>query len=177
MLIRTIAHISKQAIPIVGIDNLGEGQIHRNLLRNTKLVKVNVRIRSDNRARREVHTLAHQVTTHTTSLGTETRLEGAERATRPLLGRLHSLDVIVHIGRHVILKESRVLVNHICAVTLVNLVANTVIRTQHINQLVSQIVLHALVIVHHNRGTHRQRRNCEDSTQHPVGASEYSVES
>ena len=67
-------------------------------------------------------------------------------------------------------------VNHLRRLTLVHAVTQALIVTQHVNQLVCQVILHLLVVVHHDRGADRQRRNRQDRAHHPLGASELGVE-
>ena len=113
MLVRSVADIRHQTIAVEHVHDLGEGQIHSNLLRHTKLIQIDVRIGRDNRTSREVHTLTHQVTAHTPGLRTETGLQSAERTTRPLSRGWQTLDVVVHIGRNIILDHRRILVDHL----------------------------------------------------------------
>ena len=127
MLIRTILDVAHQTIAVVRTDNLREGQIHSNLLRNTKLIQLNVSIGCDNRTCREVHTLSHQVTTHTSCLGSKAGLQSAQGTTRTLCRRLQTLDVIVNVRSHVILKSSRVLIQGHRRLLLIDLVAQAVI--------------------------------------------------
>ena len=127
MLVRTILDVSHQTIAVVGTDNLREGQIHGNLLWNTELIQLNVGIGRNNRTRREVHALSHQVTTHTSCLGSKAGLQGAQGTTRTLCRRLQTLDVIVNVGSHVILESSRILIQGHRRLLLVDLVAQAVI--------------------------------------------------
>ena len=62
------------------------------------------------------------------------------------------------------------LVEDVCSLTLVNLVADTVVRANDADKLVGQVVLHLVVVVHHNRRTDCERRNRKDSADHPLGA-------
>ena len=40
----------------------------------------------------------------------------------------------------------------------------------------SQVILHALIVVHHNRRAHRQGRDSKNRTQHPLGTRELRIE-
>ena len=113
MCVWTIANISNQSFPIVWTDDFRKRQVNGNLFRHTEFVQLNVCIRCNDRSCREVYTLSHQVTTHSSCLGSKTRLECAQRTTGSLLGRRHSLDVVVHIGCDVVLQQGSQLVNHI----------------------------------------------------------------
>lgn len=169
MLVRSVANVRGQTVAIVRIRNLGEGQIHRNLLRHTKLIQIDVRIRRNDRTSREVDTLSHQVTANTSRLGTEARLQCAERTSRPLSRRSQTLDVIVHIRCHVVLNHGRVLVNHLGRLALVEFVTQTLVVAKNVNQLVGEVILHPLIVIHHNRGTNRQGRHGQHGTNHPLG--------
>ena len=169
MRIGTVANVRGQTVAIVRVHNLGEGQVHGNLGRHTKLVQVNVRIGRDDRTGREVDTLSHQVSADTPCLGTEARLERPQGASRPLSSGSQSLDVIVHIRGNIILHHGGILVNHLGRLALVELVTQTLIVAKNVNQLVRQVILHSLVVVHHNRRTHRQRRDGQDRADHPLG--------
>jgi len=176
VLVGTIADVSDQALAIVGRHDLRKGQIGRDLLRNTQLIEVDVGIRRDDRPGREVHALTHQITTHTTRLRTEAGLQSAQRTTRALSRGLQTLDVIVHIGRHVVLQQSRILVQLICRLLLVDLITDLVVSPQDVNELVRQIIFHTLVVVHHDRGTDRERRHGQDCAHHPLRARKLRVE-
>ena len=39
-----------------------------------------------------------------------------------------------------------------------------------------QVILHTLVVIHHDRWTDRQGRNSKNRTEHPLGASELGVQ-
>jgi len=174
---RSVANVSEESLTIVLVDRLGEGEIGCDFLRDTEFVQGNVRIGSDDRTGAEIHTLAHEVPADTTGLGTETRLERAKRATRPLLRLRQTLDVVVHVGRHMVLKESSALVNDVATVSLVHAVTETLVGTNDRDELVGKVILHTLVIVHHDRRADRQRRNRENRTDHPFRARELGIES
>lgn len=173
----TVANIPQESLTIVRRHDFGKGKVHRNLLRHTEFVQVNVGVGGDDRTGAEIHTLAHQIAAHTTGLGTEAGLEGSQGTSRALLARRHATNVVVHVGRNRVLEKGGVLVNHRSRVVLVDAVAHTVIRTDDGDELVGEIVLHALVVVHHDRRTHRKRRHCEDGTNHPLGTRELVIES
>ena len=63
--IKNSSRSSRRHSPAPG-DNFWVGQGQGNCAGNTHLVDGEIRIGRDDRARREVHTLSHQVTTHTT---------------------------------------------------------------------------------------------------------------
>lgn len=173
----SVADVADQTVTVEGVHDLRKGQICRNLLRNTELVQLNVRIRRNDRASREVHALSHQVTAHTTRLSSEARLQSTKRTTRALSGRSETLDVVVHIGRHIVLNHRSVLIDHLRVLTLVELVAKTLVVAKNVNELVREIVLHALVIVHHNRRANCKRRNRQHSADHPLRSREGVIES
>ena len=175
VLVGTIADVLHQALPVVGRHTLGKGQVLGDLFRNTQLIDVDVGIRSDNRAGREVYALPHEVSANTSSLCPQAGLESAQRATRALNGRVQSLDVVVHVGRDVILQEGGGLRDGIRSLALIDLVPQGIVGANDHQQLVRQIILHPLVIVHDDRGTNGQRRDCKDSADHPVGTSKLRV--
>ena len=67
-------------------------------------------------------------------------------------------------------------VNHLRRLALVHAVTQTLVVAQHINQLVCEVILHLLIVVHHDRRADRQRRNRQDCAHHPLGTSELGVE-
>jgi len=177
VLLGTICNCLQQAVAVVHGHHLGEGQVRRNLERNTELVQLNVGIGRNDGAGREVHTLAHQIAADTAGLGTEARLESTKRTARALGSRLESLDLIVHIGGNVVLQHCSVLVDRLDGLALVNLVAETLVVAENVDQLVGQVVLHALVVVHHDRRADGQRRHSKNCADHPLGAGEARAES
>lgn len=177
MLLGTIANLLHEAFAILQCDTLGEREIRRNLRRNTEFIQLNVGIGRDHRTSREVDTLTHEVATNTTLLGTHAGLEGTERATRTLDGRVETLDIVIHLRRHILLKEHRALRENIGRLTLVHLVTQTVVGANDHEQLVRQVILHTLVVVHDDRWTDAKRRHCEDRADHPVRASKLRIES
>ena len=172
----SVADVADETIAVEGIHNLREGQVRRNLLRHTELVQLNIRIRRDHRTSGEVDALSHQITPHTTCLRTEARLQSTERTSRALGGGSETLDVVVDVGRHVVLHHRGVLVDHLRRLALVELVAQALVVAQNIDELVGQIILHALVVVHHNGRANRQRRNRQDRANHPLRPREGVVE-
>ena len=177
MLVRAVLDVAQQAIAIVRADNLGKGQVRRNLLRHTELVQLNTRIGRDDRASAKVHALSHQVATDTSGLRTKAGLQSAQRTTRTLGRGIHALDVIVYIGCDMILEQSRVLVQHLGRLSLVDLLADLVVCAQDIDQHVRQIILHALVVIHHHRRANRQGRDSQHRAHHPLRASELGIQS
>ena len=168
MLIRTIANLFHKALAILERHTLGECEIGGNLRRNAEFVELNVGVRCDNGTGREVNALAHKVAANTTLLGSQTRLEGTQRTTRTLNCRVQALDVVVHLGRHILLKEHRALRENLGRLTLVHLIAKAVVGTNNHQQLVRQIVFHALIVVHDDRRTDTERRNCKNRADHPI---------
>jgi hypothetical protein len=69
-----------------------------------------------------------------------------------------------------------VLVDDVSRLSLVNLVADTVVGTDDGDELVGQVILHLVVVVHHDTRANRQRRNRQHRAEHPLGASEDWVE-
>ena len=175
--LHTVLDIHHQAITVVGRDNLGLGEVRGNLLRDTQFIDINVGVGRNHRTGREVHTLTHEVTTHTTRLGTETGLQGLERATRPLGGRGHTLDIVIHIGRHIILQKLGVFLNILTGLTCPNEFTELLITANNVDENMGEIVVHALIILHHDWGAHSQRRNCQNRTHHPRRVRELRVKS
>lgn len=168
MLIGSIANLLHEAFAILRSHTFGEGEIRRDLRRNAEFVEINIGIRRNHRAGREVDTLTHQIAANTALLGSHAGLEGTKRTTRTLDGRIETLDIVIHVGRHILLEEHRALRENIRRLTLVHLVAQGVVGANDHEELVRQIVLHTLVVVHDHRRTDAERRNREDRTDHPV---------
>lgn len=173
MLVGTIAHVLHEALAILESHTFRERQVGSDLRRHAELVEINVGIRRNHRASREVHALAHEVTTDTTLLRAHAGLEGTQGTTRALDGRIESLDVVVHLGRHILLKEHRALRENVRGLALVHLVAEAVVGADDHEELVREIVLHPLIVVHDHGGTDAERRDRKDRADHPVRASEF----
>ena len=176
VLIGSVADVAHQTVAVVDAHNLGEGQVHGNLQRHTQLVQLDIGVGRNDGAGGEVHALAHQVSTDTARLGTEAGLESAERTARPLGRRCHALDVVVDIGGHIILQKRSVAINDLRRLALVHAVTQALVVAEDRNQNVRQIVLHALVVVHHHGRADRQRRNGKHRAHHPLRAGEQRIE-
>ena len=170
-----VADVRHEAVAIVRRHNLGLGEVARNLLGNTELIHVNVGVRRNHGTRREIHALAHEVAAHTTRLRTETRLERLEGAPAALSRRSHALDIVIHVGRDIKLQHLRVLHNVVARSALVHLLAELLIVAHDIDQLVGQIVVHTLVVVHHHWRAHREWRHSKNGTDHPGGVGELGI--
>ena len=173
---RAVADVHHQAVAVVGRHDFGLREVCRNLFRNSELVDVNVGVGRDDGAGGEVDTLAHQVATHAAGLGAQTRLERLERATRSLGCGRHALDVVVDVGRHVEFEVERVLLDVVPRLALVDLLAELLVAADDINELVREVVVHPLVVVHDYGRTDREGRNGEDGADHPRGAAVLGVE-
>ncbi len=176
MLVGTITHVLHETLAVVERDTFGKRQVRCDLRRHTELIERDVGVRRNDGAGREVHALTHEVATDTTLLGAHTGLESAEWATRALNGRIKPLDIVVHLGRHILLKEHRALRQNIGRLALVHLVTEAVVGANNHEELVREVVFHALVVVHDDRRTDAERRHREDRADHPVGAGELGVE-
>ena len=109
MLLRTILNELIHLLLVVRRHLLRHREVERDLQRNTDLTDGDVRIRSDDRAGGELHTLALNVVADAPLLGAETLLDRLERTARALGRGRHAGDLIVHESGDVIL-EHRVLV-------------------------------------------------------------------
>ena len=165
--LHTVLDVHHQAIAVVGGHNLGLGQVRRNLFRYTQFIDINVGIGRNDGAGGEVDTLAHQITTHTTGLGTETGLQSLEGAARALSRRVQSLDVVVHVGRDIVLQQFSVLLNVFAGLAGGNEFTELLVAANNVDEDVGQIVVHPLIILHHNWGTHGEGRNRQDCAHHP----------
>ena len=156
-----------QAIAVVRRDNLGLGKVGCNLLGNTQLVHIDVGIGCNDGTGGEVYTLAHEVTAHATRLSTQTRLQRLERPTRALSGRSHTLDIVIDVGGYIKLEELGALLNDIAALSTIDLLTEDLVATHNINQFVRQIVVHPLIVLHHDWRTDCEWRNGQDCAHHP----------
>jgi len=177
MLVGTVVDVLQQALAIVRGHDLGEGQVLCNLLGHTQLIQLNVGIGRDDGSGGEVDALSHQVAAHTPRLCTEPRLQCSKRSAGALGRGFQSLDVVVNIRRNIILQLGGVLVDVLCRVALVDLLSHLVVGTEDVDENVCEIVLHPLVVVHHNRGANRQGRDGEDGADHPLGAGILGIQS
>ena len=64
---------------------------------------------------------------------------------------------------------SHMLFNVITGLTLINLFAELLICPHNVDELMREIIVHSLIIVHHHGGTNGQRRNSKFCTDHPSG--------
>ena len=167
---RAVADVHHQAVAVVGRHDFGLREVCRNLFRNAELVDVNVGVGRDDGAGGEIDSLAHQVATDAAGLGAQSGLERLEWPTRPLCGRWHALDVVVDVGRHVEFEVERVLLDVVPRLALVDLLAELLVAANDINEFVREVVVHPLVVVHHDGRADGERRNGEDGADHPRGA-------
>ena len=173
--LHAILDIGHETITVVRRDNFGLGEVRGNFLWDTKLININVGIGRNHRTGREVDALAHKVTAHTTRLRTETGLQGLEWATGPLSSRGHTLNIVVHIRRHIILEKFRMLLNVLAGLTGGNQFTELLVATNDVDENVGEIVIHTLIILHYNRGAHGQGRNSENRTYHPRRVGELGI--
>lgn len=83
--------------------SLGVRQRHRDTLRHSNLIQLQVRVSSDDRPGRKVDPLSHEVPPQSTFLALESRSDGLDWSTR-LLHRLRDTgNVVVHVGGDVVL--------------------------------------------------------------------------
>ena len=165
--LHTVLDVHHQAIAVVRSHNLGLGQVRRNLFGNTQFVHVNVGIWGNDGAGGEVDTLSHQIAANTTGLGTETGLEGLEGTARTLGGGGHALDIVVHIGCHIVLQQFSVLLDVFAGLAGGDEFTELLVAANDVDEDVGQIVVHPLIILHHNRGTDGEGRNRQDRAHHP----------
>ncbi len=177
MLVGAITNTLHEAFTILRSHTFGKREIRGDLRRNTEFIEVDVGIRRNDGTGREVDTLAHQIAANTALLGAHTGLEGTKRTTRTLDGRIETLDIVIHLGCHILLKEHRALRQNIRRLTLVHLVAKGVVGANNHQQLVREIILHTLIVVHDDGRTDAERRHRKDRTDHPVGTRKLGIES
>lgn len=85
--------------------SLWVGQRHGDALGNSDLVELKIGVSRDDSTGREVYTLAHEVTAEPTLLALESGANSLNRAARLLECLRNTGDVVVHVGRDVVLRE------------------------------------------------------------------------
>ena len=171
-----VADVHHEAVAVVGSDDLGLGEVGGDLLGHAELVDVDVGVGRDDGAGRKVDALAHEVTAHTARLGAEAGFQGLERAPGSLRGGGHALDVVVHVGRHVVLEVRGHLFDVVAGLTAVDLLAQFLVATHDVDELVREVVVHALVVVHDDGRADGERGHGEHGADHPGGATVVRVE-
>jgi hypothetical protein len=172
-----VAYVHQETISVVWVDHFRLGQICGNLERNSEFVHINIGVRSNDRTSREIDTFPHEIPAYSAGLCTHSRLEGLERSSRPLSGRRHTLDVVIHIGSDVELEHRHVFLNIIAWLTLVNLFSEFLIGANNIDEFVREVIVHTLIVVHHNGGSDCEWRYRQNRAYHPRRVRVLGVES
>ena len=168
---------SHEAVAVVGCHNLGLGEVRGNFLRDTQFIHIDVGIGGNHRAGGEVDTLAHEVTADTTGLGTETGLQGLQRTTRPLSSRGHALDIVVHVGRDIVLQQFSVLLDILTGLAGTDEFTELLVAPNDVDEDVGQIVVHPLIVLHDHGRADSEGRNRQDRAHHPGRVGELRVKS
>lgn len=165
-----VADVGHQAVSVVGRDNLGLSEVGGDLFGDAELVHVNIGVGRNDGPCGKVHPLAHEVAPYSPGLGAQAGLEGLERAAGPLRCGGHALDVIVDVGGDVKLEVERVLLDIVSGLTLVDLLSELLVAADNVDELVGEVVVHALVVVHDDGRTDGEGRDGEYGADHPGGA-------
>ena len=171
-----VAHIHHEAVAVVGCDDFGFREVGGDFFGHAEFVDVDVGVGRDDGTGREVYALAHEVAAHAPRFRAETGFQGLERATRPLGGGGHALDVVVHVGRDVVFEVCRHLFNVVAGLTAIDLLAQFLVAAHNVDEFVGEVVVHALVVVHDDGRADREGRNSEHGADHPRGATVLRVE-
>ena len=163
IVVRAIVHVLPQLLHVVGINNLGIGEVHGNLKRHTQLINRDVGIGRDDRPGRKVDTLAHQVATDASLFALEPLDERTDGTTGTLKSGVDTGTGIVNQGRHIVLQHHAEDVN-VLLDTLFDAQLELVVGLDQDGQLVSQIILGPLSSVIPNAGAHSGRGNRHDGT-------------
>lgn len=120
---RTVGNELLHHVHILSRDVLRDSQVHCDGLRHTQLVKLQDGVWRDDRSGREVHSLAHEVTTDSAFLALEARPDVLDRLAASTLLPWLILDVVVHQRGHEELKLLQLCI--LCTLCLIVLHALT----------------------------------------------------
>ena len=84
--------------------------------------------------------------------------------------RWHALDIVIDIGRDVVLEMRGHLFDVVAGLTAVDLLAQLLIAAHDVDEFVRKVVVHALVVVHDDRRTDGEWGDGEHGADHPRGA-------
>ena len=174
--IRAVLNELVELIQIIRRNTFGFCEIHRNLQRHADFCNTQVRIRRNNRTRRELDALSLNVVTDASLLASQTLLDRLEWTTAALGRRRDTRNIIVHQRRYMILYHVCHLINDILTRTSLDFLLKGLIVFNDIEQFVGQVIFRALIVVLHHRRTNLRRRDAQHRANHPIRAAPVTTE-
>ena len=188
VLVRARADHPPQPLQVERVDALGERHVHTHIERHAQLVQLEERVGRDDRPRRKVDALAHQVPADAALLGLEPLPNRLEGPAAPLLG-LVDAALVVNERRHVVLEDVPPALDHprvdgrvrlrnnavlgvlLLARHLVEFLFQHLVALDNVNVLVREVVLRPrLLALLLDRRAHAGGRDRKHRANHPLGA-------
>jgi len=144
---------SPQSLLVVLGDDLGHGQVHSDLQRHSELIQTQVRVRSDDRSRREVYSFTHQVTSETTFFTLQTRPNSLDRFSSLVLSCASALDVVIHDSGNIELEHVTQVLDRRVIVAVLDRPLNFVVHLDDLLVGNCQVILTAHGVRHGDRGS------------------------
>lgn len=115
--VRTVSHKLLKVGDVVWGDSFGIGQVSRYTVRYADLVEIQIGVTGNDGTSGEIDTLAHQISSQSSFFTLESRSDRLDRPST-LLQRLGlTRQIVVHVGRDVVLEESFELVDDVSRCT------------------------------------------------------------